>query len=75
MVSPIGLSTSIVQAGSFGSAGVLTGPLALVLRFFGANSLAAISFLLGALVSRFDWIAVGKVSGRDPEALFASQKL
>jgi len=35
--------------------------------------LAAISFLLGALVSRFGWIAVGKISGRDPEAVFASQ--
>src|SRR5437762_4138234 len=54
--------------------GVLTGPLPLVLRFFGAIPLAAISFLLGALVSRFGWIAVGKNSGRDPEATFASQK-
>jgi len=54
--------------------GVLTGPLPLVLRFFGAISLAAISFLLGALVSRFGWIAVGKISGRDPESVFASQK-
>src|SRR5262249_21281815 len=54
---------------------IFTGPLALVLRFFGAIPLAAISFLLGALVSRFGWIAVGKVSGRDPEAVFASQKL
>jgi len=55
--------------------GVLTGPLPLVLRFFGAIPLAAISFLLGALVSRFGWLAVGKISGRDPEAVFASQKL
>jgi hypothetical protein len=29
---------------------------------------------LGALVSRFGWIAVGKISGCDPEAVFASQK-
>ena len=36
--------------------------------------LAAISFLLGALVSRFGWIAVGKISGRDPEAVFAAQE-
>jgi polysulfide reductase-like protein len=55
--------------------GVLTGPLPLVLRFFGAIPLAAISFLLGALVSRFGWLAVGKISARDPEAVFASQKL
>ena len=33
---------------------------------FGAIPLAAISFLLGALVSRFGWIAVGKISGRGP---------
>jgi hypothetical protein len=54
--------------------GVLTGPFSLVLRLFGAIPLAAISFLLGALVSRFGWIAVGKISGRDPESVFASQK-
>jgi hypothetical protein len=53
---------------------ILTGPLALGLRLTGLIPLAAISFLLGALVSRFGWIAVGKVCGRDPEAVFASQK-
>jgi hypothetical protein len=53
---------------------ILTGPLALVLRFFGLVPLAAISFLIGALVSRFGWIAVGKVSGADPEAVFATQR-
>ena len=60
MAPPIGPSTNIVPAGSFGSAKYLTGPLPLVLRFFGAIPLAAISFLLGALVSRFGWIAVGR---------------
>jgi hypothetical protein len=39
-----------------------------------AFPLAAISFLLGALVSPFGWIAVGKISGRDPESVFALQK-
>jgi Polysulphide reductase, NrfD len=53
---------------------VLNGPLALVLRLFGLVPFAAISFLIGALVSRFGWIAVGKVSGSDPEAVFASQR-
>jgi Polysulphide reductase, NrfD len=53
---------------------VLNGPLALILRLFGLIPLAAISFLIGALVSRFGWIAVGKVSGSDPEAVFASQR-
>ena len=54
--------------------GILTGPLALVLRLIGLIPLAAISFLVGALISRFGWIAVGKVCGCDPEAVFASQK-
>ena len=49
---------------------VFTGPIPLVLRFFGAIPLAAISFLLGALVSRFGWIAVGKVSGSGPGSGF-----
>ena len=39
------------------------------------SSHSAISFLLGALVSRFGWIAVGRISGRDPESVFASQKV
>jgi hypothetical protein len=53
---------------------VLNGPLSLVLRLFGLVPFAAISFLLGALVSRFGWIAVGKVSGSDPEAVFAAER-
>jgi formate-dependent nitrite reductase membrane component NrfD len=53
---------------------VLNGPLALVLRFFGLVPFAAISFLIGALVSRFGWIAVGKVSGTDPESVFAAER-
>ncbi|HEU0275239.1 MAG TPA: NrfD/PsrC family molybdoenzyme membrane anchor subunit [Candidatus Udaeobacter sp.] len=53
---------------------VFSGPLAFLLRFFGFIPLAAISFLAGALVSRIGWIAVGKVSGSDPESVFASQR-
>ena len=53
---------------------VLNGPLAIVLRLFGQVPLAAISFLVGALVSRFGWIAVGKVSGSDPESVFAAER-
>ena len=52
---------------------VLNGPLAIVLRLFGQVPLAALSFLIGALISRVGWIAVGKVSGSDPESVFASQ--
>src|SRR5437868_5766981 len=54
---------------------VLNGPLAIVFRLFGQVPFAAISFLIGALVSRFGWIAVGKVSGADPEAVFAAERL
>ena len=53
---------------------ILSGPLALILRVANLVPLAGISFLLGALVSRFAWIAAGKVSARDPEAVFASQR-
>jgi len=53
---------------------ILNGPLALVLRLFGLIPFAAISFLTGSLISRVGWIAVGKVSAADPEAVFASQR-
>jgi len=53
---------------------ILNGPLALILRFFGLVPFAAISFLIGALVSRLGWIAVGKVSGSDPESVFAAER-
>src|SRR5581483_8154852 len=52
---------------------MFTGPAPLVLRFFGMVPFAAISFLTGALVSRIGWIAVGKVSGSDPESVFAAE--
>jgi polysulfide reductase-like protein len=54
---------------------VLNGPLAIVLRLFGLVPFAALSFLIGALVSRFGWIWVGKVSGSDPESVFAAERL
>jgi hypothetical protein len=53
---------------------MLTGPVALLLRIFGLVPFAAISFLIGSLVSRFGWIAVGKVSGSDPESVFAAER-
>ena len=52
---------------------ILTGPIAIILRLLGQVSFAAISFLIGALVSRIGWIAVGKVSGSDPESVFAAE--
>ncbi len=64
-----GLPGWLIRGGEF-----LSGPLALILRLANLVPLAAISFLLGALISRFGWIEAGKVSGRDPEAVFASQR-
>jgi len=52
---------------------LFSGPLSLIPRLANLVPLAAISFLLGALISRFGWIEAGKVCGRDPEAVFASQ--
>jgi hypothetical protein len=53
---------------------ILSGPLALILRLTNLIPLAAISFLLGALISRFGWVSAGKVCACDPEAVFASQR-
>jgi hypothetical protein len=53
---------------------ILSGPLALLFRGVGTIPLAAIAFLLGSLVSRFGWVSAGKVCGRDPEAVFVSQR-
>ena len=53
---------------------ILSGPLALILRLANLIPFAAISFLLGALISRFGWIWAGKVCAQDPEAVFASQR-
>jgi hypothetical protein len=53
---------------------ILSGPFSLILRGFGVVPFAAISFLLGALVSRFGWVEAGEVCACDPEAILASQK-
>jgi hypothetical protein len=63
-----GTSGWLIRGGEF-----FSGPLPIILRLANLVPLAAISFLLGALLSRFGWIAAGRVSGRDPEAVFASQ--
>jgi uncharacterized membrane protein len=46
----------------------------ILLRGFGLVPFAAISFLLGALISRLGWVEAGKDSARDPEAAFASRR-
>jgi hypothetical protein len=59
----------LIRIGEF-----LNGPLALVLRLFSLVPFAAVSFLLGSLISRVGWILVGKVSGSDPESVFAAEQ-
>jgi hypothetical protein len=53
---------------------ILSGPVALVFRGPGLIPFASISFLLGALLSRFGWVKAGEVCACDPEAVFASQQ-
>lgn len=52
---------------------LLEGPWALLLRAVGLPAAAAAVFLAGALVSRFGWVAAGRRSAEDPEAVFAEQ--
>ena len=57
----------------------LAGPVPLLLRIFWALSpecrtAAALCFLAGALIARYAWIAAGRVSSRDPQALFLIQR-
>ena len=53
---------------------LLSGPLPIALRLLNVIPGAALSFLVGALVSRYGWLEAGRVSGRDPEAVFATQR-
>lgn len=59
----------LIRGGEF-----FCGPLPILFRLTNLVPLAAISFLLGAFMSRFGWIAAGRVSGCDPEAAFATQR-
>ena len=59
--------------------GILAGPVSLLLRiFWGHNPAvrysAALCFVAGALITRYAWIAAGRVSSRDPQALFQIQR-
>lgn len=60
-------------------AGLFEGPLALITRVLfgstpGGRWVAALFFIGGALASRYAWIAAGRTSTQDPEALFAMQR-
>ena len=51
--------------------GVLSGPVPMALRLFGrrsrtAHQAAAVCTVIGSVVTRFAWIAVGNVSAEDP---------
>jgi hypothetical protein len=64
----------LTRAGS-----LLAGPTSLLLRIFwghtpGLRYAAASCFIAGALIARFAWIAAGRVSSRDPQALFQIQR-
>jgi hypothetical protein len=57
----------------------LAGPTSLLLRIFSGHSsvgryVAAVCFVIGALISRYAWIGAGRVSSRDPQALFRIQR-
>jgi len=59
--------------------GALAGPVSLLLRMFARyNSvgrlLAALCFIVGALITRYAWIGAGRESSRDPEVLFRIQR-
>jgi formate-dependent nitrite reductase membrane component NrfD len=59
--------------------GALAGPASLLLRIFWGHSsmarcAAAVCFVIGALISRYAWIWAGRVSSRDPQALFRLQR-
>lgn len=55
-------------------AGLCTGPATLVLRAVGWTEVAAVCFLLGAVLSRYGWLHAGRVSARDPEETLAVQR-
>ena len=70
-----GVSGRVTRVGS-----ALAGPVSLLLRIFWGHNLgpryvAALCFIAGALISRYAWIAAGRVSARDPQALFQIQRL
>jgi Polysulphide reductase, NrfD len=56
------------------ASGLCTGPATLVLRATGWRGLAAIGFLIGAVLSRYGWLHAGRVSARNPEETINVQR-
>jgi len=54
--------------------GVLSGPLPLALRLLRKRRAAAVSTLVGSLITRFAWVAAGKASARDPELALRDER-
>jgi len=48
------------------TAGILSGPLPLLLRLLGRRRAAAVTAIAGSLLTRYGWVEAGKVSARDP---------
>jgi hypothetical protein len=68
-----------VLGAAFLAAGLLEGPAALLLRILAGSVPAgrwasALSFMIGALISRFCWIRAGKVSALDSRGQFEMQR-
>ena len=64
---------------AFRVAGILEGPVALLLRIIwhassGGRRAAAISFLWGSLLRRYAWIWAGRTSAKNSDALFSLQR-
>ena len=69
-----GIAGWLTRAGA-----ILAGPVSLLLRIYGVHSTgarycAALCFIAGALIARYAWIAAGRASARDPQALFQIQR-
>jgi len=56
------------------ASGISTGPVALALRLGGWVPVAAVTFLAGAVLSRYGWLDAGRASARDPEETLAVQR-
>lgn len=54
--------------------GVLSGPVPLALRLLRKRRAAAVSTLVGSLITRFAWVAAGKASARDPELALRGER-
>ena len=55
------------------AAAVLTGPVTLILRILGWVPIAAVGFVVGAILSRYGWMLAGRSSAGDPEETIAAQ--